>query len=543
MSEIRRIENEKKTNLLANVINNWIKENNKITDNIKNIKIQNISDWPKRSPFEFYNKNIIIPNTNNITINIIKNNFVINKSQKLKSINDNINELITKNRNEQNTENGNNNIKVSLLSQNKKTLSGSVTIKPFSNEEKPEDKIIPSINIPIHRKNYEEKNIIYDFGYSKEERLEPLKLSLNKKQVNYFDTDSESKNKNNENNVYNLTFEKKEEKNENLNIIENEEYENINEKEEVNKEPRILIVPKSEKEIKYYKEKDLFDEEIKENDLDVTKDQMDILENGIDKRYNAFNELSKQKNFEIKHPYLEYDYYKMRYKDKFENNYKRQEKLYNMLQKQKMIINNIMLRKFYINNNNINTKKLLRNKSSTNNNEQGNHLPKRYFRSYSMNDYYNENNWEKRQQMLEKKKDYSTIVLLNERRNIEERKNARLIRRIRLNEERKQMEKYLSDEEDEEYDYEKDNDDENMNKLPEIKQRKFREEDKKEENIYNLKKVYTNSYNPLKKYRLKRKEGEKIVNTMMKHNPQLEQLLYNHDIYQMKLENIRKHIK
>lgn len=541
MSEIRRIENEKKTNLLANVINNWIKENNKITDNTKNIKIQNISDWPKRSPFEFYNKNIIIPNTNNITNNIIKNNFVINKSQKLKSINDNINELITKNRNEQN--NGNNNIKVSLLSQNKKTLSGSVTIKPFSNEEKPEDKIIPSINIPIHRKNYEEKNIIYDFGYSKEERLEPLKLSLNKKQVNYFDTDSESKNKNNENNVYNLTFEKKEEKNENLNIIENEEYENINAKEEVNKEPRILIVPKSEKEIKYYKEKDLFDEEIKENDLDVTKDQMDILENGIDKRYNAYNELSKQKNFEIKHPYLEYDYYKMRYKDKFENNYKRQEKLYNMLQKQKMIINNIMLRKFYINNNNINTKKLLRNKSSTNNNEQGNHLPKRYFRSYSMNDYYNENNWEKRQQMLEKKKDYSTIVLLNERRNIEERKNARLIRRIRLNEERKQMEKYLSDEEDEEYDYEKDNDDENMNKLPEIKQRKFREEDKKEENIYNLKKVYTNSYNPLKKYRLKRKEGEKIVNTMMKHNPQLEQLLYNHDIYQMKLENIRKHIK
>ena len=541
MSEIRRIENEKKTNLLANVINNWIKENNKITDNTKNIKIQNISDWPKRSPFEFYNKNIIIPNTNNITNNIIKNNFVINKSQKLKSINDSINELITKNRNEQN--NGNNNIKVSLLSQNKKTLSGSVTIKPFSNEEKPEDKIIPSINIPIHRKNYEEKNIIYDFGYSKEERLEPLKLSLNKKQVNYFDTDSESKNKNNENNVYNLTFEKKEEKNENLNIIENEEYKNINAKEEVNKEPRILIVPKSEKEIKYYKEKDLFDEEIKENDLDVTKDQMDILENGIDKRYNAYNELSKQKNFEIKHPYLEYDYYKMRYKDKFENNYKRQEKLYNMLQKQKMIINNIMLRKFYINNNNINTKKLLRNKSSTNNNEQGNHLPKRYFRSYSMNDYYNENNWEKRQQMLEKKKDYSTIVLLNERRNIEERKNARLIRRIRLNEERKQMEKYLSDEEDEKYDYEKDNDDENMNKLPEIKQRKFREEDKKEENIYNLKKVYTNSYNPLKKYRLKRKEGEKIVNTMMKHNPQLEQLLYNHDIYQMKLENIRKHIK
>ena len=97
---------------------------------------------------------------------------------------------------------------MSLLSKNRKTLSGSVTIKPFSNDEKPEDKIQSNnINIPIHRKNYEEKNIIYDFGYTKEERLEPLKLSLNKKQ-NYCDTDSELKN-NNVINIYNLTFEKK----------------------------------------------------------------------------------------------------------------------------------------------------------------------------------------------------------------------------------------------------------------------------------------------------------------------------------------------
>jgi len=542
MSEIRKIENEKKTTLLTNIINNWIKENNKITDNTKNIKYQNISDWPKRSPFEFYNKNVIIPNTG------IKNNFVLNKNQKLKVINDNINELITKNRNEQ--ENRNNNIKVSLISKNKKTLSGSVTIKPFSNEEKPEDKIQSNkINIVIPRKNYEEKGIIYDFGYTKEERLEPLKLSLNKKQINNYDTDLESKNnKINENNINNLTFKKKEDKNEDLNIIQNEEYEKINikEKKEVNNEPKILIVPKSEKEIKYYKEKDLFDEEIKENDLDITKDQMDILENGIDKRYNAYNELFKQKHFEIIHPYLEYDYYKMKYKDKFENNYKRQEKLYNILHKQKMIINNIILKKFYINNNSINTKKFLRKKSSTNNyelyHEQGNHFPKRYFRSYSTNDYYNENNWEKRQQMLEKKKEYSTIVLLNERRNIEERKNARLIKKIRLNEERRQLEKYNSEEEeDEKYDYEKDNDYENVNKLPEIKQRK--KENEKEENTYNIKKVYTNSYNPLKKYRLKQKEGEKIVNTIMKHNPKLEQLLYNHEIYKMKLDGIRSHIK
>ena len=513
MSNIREIENEKKTNLLTNIINNWIKENNSITDKTKNIKYQNVSDWPKRSPFEFYNKNLIIPNNS-----VIQKNSAFKKTQKLKEINDDINQIITKNKNEKNS-----NVKVSLLSQNKKTKSGSITIKPLSNKENKEDKTIDNINNNISRKNYEEKGILYDFGYTKEERLEPLKLSLNKKEVISDNKDLESKNKNNEDNLYILTFEKKENKDGNLTIKQNEIQENMNiNKEKIKKENQILIVPKSEKEIKYYKDKDLFDEEVKENDLDVTNDQMDILESITHKGYNVYNRIYKQKHFETIHPYLEKGYYKRKYKDNYENDYKKQERVYNMLQKQKIIINNIMQRKYNlyynINNNytNSNNKiKLLRSKSSMNEYNLYPQQHKKYFRSYSTNEYYNDNNWEKRQEMFERKKEYSIIVLLNERRNIEERKNARIIKRIRLNEEGKQIEKMKSDddeEEEEKYDYENENDYyENSNKLPEIKQRKMKEEIDNEEYLYNKKKVYTNSYNPLRKYRLKKMTKKELL--------------------------------
>ena len=169
MSTIRQIENEKKTNLLTNIINKLIDENNNITNKNSNIKYQNISDWPKRSPFEFYNKNIIIPNDNKKY-----KNFVIIKNQKLKIINDDVNQIITKNRLEQNNEADD--IKVSLLSKNKKTPTGSIIIKPIMNEEN--SKEVKKTSNNIQRKNYEEKDIIYNFGYSKEERIEPLKLSL-----------------------------------------------------------------------------------------------------------------------------------------------------------------------------------------------------------------------------------------------------------------------------------------------------------------------------------------------------------------------------
>ena len=167
MSSIRNLHIEQKTNLLTNIINNWIKENNYTLNTKNKIKFQNVSDWPKRSPFEFQNKNLIIPNDSNPL-----NKF--NKSQKLKSINDNINLLIYKNMNENNSESKP--IKVSLLSQDKKTPTGTIIIKSISNEQSKENQTLPN---NINKRNeYKEKEIEYNFGYTKEERIEPLKLSL-----------------------------------------------------------------------------------------------------------------------------------------------------------------------------------------------------------------------------------------------------------------------------------------------------------------------------------------------------------------------------
>ena len=169
MSSVRNIHIEQKTSLLSNIINNWIKENNHTVNKKNKIKFQNVSDWPKRSPFEFQNKNLIIPN--NPTT---KNNDSFNKNQKLKSINDNINLLISKNKDENSYESTP--IKVSILSQNINTSTGSIMIKPINNESSKDNQVEPDNN--NRRNEYEEKDIDYIFGYSKEERIEPLKLSL-----------------------------------------------------------------------------------------------------------------------------------------------------------------------------------------------------------------------------------------------------------------------------------------------------------------------------------------------------------------------------
>ena len=538
MSSVMQKQNEQKTNLLTNIINNWIKENNNTSNKNHNFKYQNISDWPKRSPFEFYNKNIIIPND----INKYKN-FLTKKNQKLNIINDDINQLISKNKLDQNSESGN--IKVSLLSRNKKTDTGSIIIKPVTNEEQSEE--TKKLN-NIQRKNYEEKDIIYNFGYTKEERIEPLKmLLLEKHNDDEIEKNYEFKN-NDENNVFKLTFDKKEELEEKKETpIENIDNKKIRKKQ---KEPKTLILPKSQKEIEYYKEKDLFDEEIKDKykDFNITKSQINYLENITNRRYYKHSSLYEQKIFEIKHPLLEYDYYKIKESDKYIYNYKKKKKLFNMLLKQRNIIDNIMIRKNNISNTNNNRIfRIKRNKSTINSiklyKSEPKFLEKKIFKSFSTNNYYNRDNWEKRQFLSDKKKEYSALVLINERRLNEERKNnLRLIRRIKLNEKRNKLENLNSKYNLEDDNYEKETHYKKINKLPKIRQKKIKDNDNDE--IINYEENnYTNSTNSFRKYRLKKADEKKIFNTVLKDNPQLEQLLNNHEIYKMKLENIKSHMK
>ena len=553
MSSIRNLHIEQKTNLLTNIINNWIKENNHTLNNKNKIKFQNVSDWPKRSPFEFQNKNLIIPNDSNPL-----NKF--NKSQKLKSINDNINLLIYKNRNENNSESKP--IKVSLLSHDIKTPTGTIIIKPVSNEQSKVNQTLPN---NINKRNeYKEKEIEYNFGYTKEERIEPLKLSLIKPKFDNNENESKINNEILVRNGYNITsIDMTKDNNINIEQEVNQIEDAINNKDlikedlPIKNEPKVLIIPKSEKEIAYYKEKDLFDEEIKADEgNNISQDQMENLGNDLNNIFKTFDENEKQKKFKIVHPYCDYKYHSIEsegiyndinnIKEIYYKKYKRQENLINMLRKQRMILKNIIS-----NNNKIFNKRynLVKCKSSIyeyelNKEKEKNLIKKKIFKSYSTNDYYNEKNWVKRQNMYEKKKFYSIEVLLNEKRNLEERKRAKMIRLLRLKEERTKL--YEDKKDDEDYDeIEVENNREKMNKLPDIKKGRnyFKEYEKNSNYDINKKRIYTNAYNPLKKYRLKKNEGEKILNTIIKHNPKIKELLNNHDLYNAKFEDIKSHIK
>ena len=224
------------------------------------------------------------------------------------------------------------------------------------------------------------------------------------------------------------------------------------------------------------------------------------------------------------------------------NNNKKQENIYNMLKKQRQIIENIFIKK---NNNILNKKnqqnnandkkKLSKNISSIYENKlnrlKENYLEtKKGFRFYSTSDYYKETNWEKRQQILEKQKYYSIVVLYNKRKSLEEKKNAILMNKILASKQiQKELEENQKDYFDDEEVYETDN--ENNNELPEIKARnKEIEEFIKVLNDIKKNKAYINIYNSLKKYELKKKEQKKIFNTIIKHNPKLEQLLHKFDL-------------
>ena len=100
------VENEKNDLLINDVMKTWIDENNstkrkiyntknnipyeQIIDNTiinkSDINYHNIPNWPNRSPFEFYNKNVIIPENYKIS--------TVNNNEKLNPINDNLNPFI-----------------------------------------------------------------------------------------------------------------------------------------------------------------------------------------------------------------------------------------------------------------------------------------------------------------------------------------------------------------------------------------------------------------------------------------------------------------
>ena len=232
--------------------------------------------------------------------------------------------------------------------------------------------------------------------------------------------------------------------------------------------------------MEYFIEKDLFDEELNDEKFNVTQRQMNILDKVINKNYNYLKEDLKKRNFILKHPYLEYE--KFIQKEKINNsqnvdnhltisqkNEIMKNRLRPILDKQKSIINNIIYRKQNLNLDSNDRMNILYPKYNMENNSSSlisakSLFNKKYnpikknvlnYRSYSLKDYRNKytnekmidfgglganlggEDWQKRQKLLERKKEYSNYVLFNEKQNIEERKymqqKGKLIKKIKMN--------------------------------------------------------------------------------------------------------------
>mgnify|MGYP006873063819 CR=1 FL=1 len=537
----------------------------------------NLPNWPQRSPFEYYNRNVIVPENYKISSD---NNNLLTVNEKLKPINDNINEILHQNENKNKNNNENlNNIKISIVPPNLKENYNNVIIDPVSNDKhldiKKEEAVSSLENYrkmivnqenndnKFKKENLEEKEIIYNFGYKKDERIEPLKLSLMKNTIGEYESNKKSKQNiiDNERNSLKLL---KIHENKNTNSFS--EMKNINNNRNLSEISNKKKLYKTEEELAYFKEKDLFDEEIEEKGLNITQRQMSSLDQETKELYNYFKEISKRKKFEIIHPYLEYDKYNEREKflqlslDKnltLSQKYEMKKmRLKPILQKQKLIINNIINKKYNVNDRNTNSNYKITNTNSIENSGQQKYYlnPKKelIYHPYSLknynyknkhNKYRSSNNiggeeLKKRQKLLQKQKQYSAFVLFNERMFFEERKNLaqknKLIQKIKINENNNDINQFNQTKE-------KDRNFINNNiKYPLIKEKKIKRDINENEN---RSKVYISSFSPLKKYKVKKETNEDKINKIIKKNPKLDALFHNHNILNIKFESIKSHMK
>ena len=208
--QVNQIQNNGDNYLLTNIMKTWIDEdinnNNpkeanihnyeKIIDNTiiknSNINYDNLPNWPKRSPFEFYNKNVIIPEDYKLsTLN--------NNNEKLNPIKDDLNPYNSENKTE--SDNNDKEVKISLIypniNNNNENDNNILINKIPEKENNIEEDNIKENNIgknnleENNNKNNDIKNEFsfkeqeneYNFENEKEGKLEPIKLSLIRKNI------------------------------------------------------------------------------------------------------------------------------------------------------------------------------------------------------------------------------------------------------------------------------------------------------------------------------------------------------------------------
>ena len=606
--QVNQIQNNGDNYLLTNIMKTWIDEDlnknntketniinyDKIIDNTiiknSNINYDNLPNWPKRSPFEFYNKDVIIPEDYKLST-------VNNNNEKLNPIKDDLNPYSSKNKTE--SDNNDKEVKISLIypniNNNNETDNNILINKIPEKENNIEENNIEEDNINIeknnleenHNKNNDKKNDFsfeeqdneYKFGNEKEGKLEPIKLSLIRDTIG----DDEEKISQFHNQIEKEKYEQSLKDNY-LNNIKNPNqkltnlYNYRNDYNELKKKKRILT--KTEKELEYFKEKDLFDEEIDDENFNITQQQMNMLDKETNKNYNYFKEALKKKNFEINHPYLDYEKFLQNENQSIDNhlsisqkNELKQIRLKPIIYKQKTIINNIILKKQNLNshnsmNNIYSNNKILNNNNSSssssifvnntieqnyrNNQKKNNTLN---YRVYSIKDYRSKyknekigkfgglganiggEEWTKRQNLLERKKEYSNYIIFNEKRNLEEKKSypykGKLIKKIKINNENNNSDE-LKDIIDDKKDL----------KFPLIKSKISKNNIINNDNLNKKeKKIYINSFLPLKKYKIKKETEDEKFNKIIGNNPKLDILFKNHNMYNIRFEKIKSHIK
>ena len=237
-----------------------------------NFNFNDLEKWPKRSPYEFTNKNILIPEDYKIPSNNVKDL----KKQKLKKIDD---EYYFED------------ISQSPLENRQIDQNNMPKVRVVFPEIQNNNKII-NIDKNIRKNDINNSNnneIIYNFGYKKEDRLIPLKLDLIKDTID--EQEIEYQNYKKENSLRKDTNQL----NRNIKIREKTKRYYIN---------NINNYSKDNTENNSDKIKSL-NQEV-DQEFNLTLKQMNIMGEEVNKIYNDYKKMTKEKEFYFNHPYIKY---------------------------------------------------------------------------------------------------------------------------------------------------------------------------------------------------------------------------------------------
>ena len=567
--------------------------------NENELNYDNLRDWTDKSPFEYINKNVIIPEDYKIDSNT--QDF---SAHKLKKINDNLSSYLNNqnpNQEKKNDQENNKNIITTDKNENNSNEKD-VIVNHNQNDfqENKFNKVISALmedeeeNKSEKEKEKEQTNENNNFEYNLEfdKNIKPLEFSLVKNTIGQQET-IPKKNKKTKNEPVKKNIEQL--KNNEKNIIENSKEEDLIENEK--EEKKVSEVNKKE-EKKEKGELDLtynFDDD----SFNVTQDQMDMLDSDANKIYNHYKNNIEEKNYKINHPYS----YKHEAKITGE---KRKQLLEPIFKKQKLILGQIIKnnisrsqnsdsistadQKNIKNNNNNSLPKNNRYSKQNQNNyypffpenqnnnnynvilsepnvevnlynkktlSSKNYSKKLNYKPYTINEYKQKylinqptkiyeglgpniggEEWLHRKELLDRRNQYDVIIKYSDYYQCNRMMNKK---KNKLKNNTDCIRSTNSSGKDSKFSTEGNRSDKNSQfKLPLIAKNKNPNIGKKSIDAINRnKKIYVSPFNPMKKYRKKELSEKEKLNRILDDSKQMEALIKYHEEHNAKVEKIK----